>query len=84
MELKVIGAGCDNCTRLYQNTAEAVKQLGLDADIEKVEDLMEIIRLGVMSAPSLMADGKLIVSGRVPSADKIAALLQKESQDIRL
>lgn len=84
MELKVIGAGCDNCTRLYQNTAEAVKQLGLDADIEKVEDLMEIIRLGVMSAPSLMADGKLIVSGRVPSADKIAALLQKESQDVRL
>lgn len=77
MNLKVIGTGCEDCDRLYENTKAAVAQLGLDAEIEKVEDLMEIVKLGVMAAPSLMKDGKLIVSGQVASTEKIVKLLKK-------
>lgn len=77
MNLKVIGTGCEDCDRLYENTKAAVAQLGLDAEIEKVEDLMEIVKLGVMTAPSLMKDGKLIVSGQVVSTEKIIKLLKK-------
>jgi len=58
MEIKVIGAGCKECDTLYQNVKEAVKELGKDAKIEKVEELIEIVKLGVLSAPSLMIDGE--------------------------
>ena len=77
MNLKVIGTGCDKCDQLYANTKEAVAKLSIEAEIEKIEDLMEIVKLGVMTSPSLMKDGKLIVSGQVVSTDKIVKLLQK-------
>lgn len=75
MEIKVIGMGCRDCDTLYENVVEAVEKLQLDAKIEKVEDLVEIVRLGVMSAPALMADGKLLVAGRVPKTKEIEKLL---------
>ena len=56
MNLKVIGTGCEDCDRLYENTKQAIAQLGIEAELEKVEDLMEIVKLGVMTAPSLMKD----------------------------
>ena len=56
---------------------EAVEQLQLDAKVEKIENLVEIVKLGVMTAPSLMKDGKLIVSGQVLPVDKIVKLLQQ-------
>ena len=59
MEIKVIGTGCDKCDRLYENTQEALRNLGMEANVEKVEDLVEIVKLGVMTSPSLMVDGKL-------------------------
>lgn len=77
MNLKVIGTGCEKCDQLYENTKQAVTQLSIEAEIEKVEDLMEIVKLGVMTSPSLMKDGKVIVSGQVVSTDKIVKLLQK-------
>lgn len=77
MEIKVIGTGCDKCSRLYENTLLAISRLGLDAQVQKVEALMEIIQLGVMSSPALMVDGKLLVSGQVASVDKIVALLKR-------
>ncbi len=77
MNLKVIGTGCEKCDQLYENTKQAVAELGIQAKIEKVEDLMEIVKLGVMTSPSLMKDGKLIISGQVVSTDKIVKLLQK-------
>lgn len=77
MNLKVIGAGCPECDKLYTNTLEAVEQLQLDAKVEKIENLVEIVKLGVMTTPSLMKDGKLIVSGQVLPVDKIVKLLQQ-------
>ena len=75
MEIKVIGEGCEKCDKLYENTCLAVKELGLEASIDKVEDLMDTVRLGVMTTPSVMVDGKLIISGRVPKVKEIIKLL---------
>lgn len=77
MNIKVLGEGCDKCTQLYENTLAAVAQLGLDAQVEKVDGLIDIVKLGVMTTPSVMVDGKLIVSGQVASTKAIVKLLQK-------
>lgn len=77
MKIQVLGEGCERCSQLYENTKEAVAELGLDAEVEKVENLLEIVKLGVMAAPSLMVDGKLVVSGQVATTKAIVKLLQK-------
>lgn len=77
MNIKVIGMGCDKCDRLYENVQKAVEELGLDAEIEKVEDLIEIVTLGVMSAPALMIDGTLVLTGRTAKKDEVIRLLKK-------
>lgn len=77
MVIKVIGTGCDKCDKLYENVQAAVEELNLDAEIIKVEDLMEIVTLGVMTSPSLMVDGKLVISGRAAKKEEIVKLLQK-------
>lgn len=76
MNIKVIGTGCKKCDKLYANVQEAVNQAGCEAEIEKVEDLMEIVKLGVMSSPSLMVDGKLVISGRIAKPDEIISLIK--------
>lgn len=77
MEIKVIGEGCEKCTKLYEHVCQAAEQLEWKADITKVEDLIEMIQLGVMTTPSVMVDGKLIISGQVPSVKQIVPMLQK-------
>lgn len=77
LDIKVIGTGCDKCDKLYENTQAALKELGIEANLQKVEDLLEIVKLGVMTSPSLMVNGKLIVSGQVVSKDKIVKLLSQ-------
>ncbi len=78
MEIKVIGMGCEKCDALYANTLAALEKAGITARVEKVEDLVEIVRLGVMAAPSLMVDGKLVLSGRTATVQAIVKLLEKE------
>lgn len=80
MVIKVIGTGCEKCARLYQNVQQAVTELGVDAEIRKVEDLVEMVQLGVMSAPSLMIDGKLAVSGRVPSVKALTEIIEAQGR----
>ena len=77
MNIKVIGAGCEKCGKLYDNVMEAVRETGCAAEVEKVDDLLEIVKLGVMSAPSLMIDGKLVVEGRTAKKDEIVKILKK-------
>lgn len=77
MEIKVLGPGCANCNKLEDATRKAVEKAGLDATIEKVSDLQEIMSYGVMSTPALVVNGELRVAGRVPSVDDLVALLQR-------
>lgn len=79
MDIKIIGSGCPDCSRLHDNTVAALAELGLQANITKVGDLMEIVKLGVMTAPSLMVDGKLLIAGKVASQKEIAKLLKKHT-----
>ena len=76
MDIKVIGTGCEKCGKLYDNVLEALKEPGYEEKVERVDDLLEIVKLGVMTAPSLMVDGKLVVSGRVAKKDEIKRFLK--------
>ena len=76
MDIKVIGTGCEKCGKLYDNVLEALKELGVEEKVERVDDLLEIVKLGVMTAPSLMVDGKLVISGRIAKVDEIKRFLK--------
>lgn len=76
MDIKIIGEGCPDCGRLYDNTVAALQELGIAAEVTKVGDLIEIVKLGVLSAPSLMIDGKLVVSGKVATKKEIIKILK--------
>lgn len=75
MIIKILGPGCANCRSLERNTREALRQLGLEASIEKVEDYPSILGYGVMATPGLVVDETVLVSGRVPKAAEICQLL---------
>lgn len=64
MNIKVLGEGCEKCSQLYENTKEAVKELGIDAEIEKIEDLIEIVKLGVCQPLLLWLMGRFWSVGR--------------------
>ena len=79
MQLLVIGPGCAKCKTLAQFTEQAVRELGINVEINKVTDLKQIMALGVMMTPALVVDGKVKVSGKVPSVAEIKALLCQAS-----
>jgi len=76
MEIKVLGSGCTKCKTLMNLVSDAVKELGITANIEKVEDINKIIGYGVMSTPALVINGKVVVSGRLPKPEEIKKILQ--------
>jgi small redox-active disulfide protein 2 len=75
VHVKILGPGCKNCENLEARTRQALDQLGLHAEVEKVTDYAAIAGYGVMKTPGLVVDDKLLVSGRVPSADEVTGLL---------
>ena len=77
MDIKILGPGCPNCKTLEKMTCDAVTELGLDANISKVEDIMEIMGYGVASTPALVVDGKVVLKGRLPSTKEIKEILSK-------
>ncbi|MCX6765828.1 MAG: thioredoxin family protein [Candidatus Moranbacteria bacterium] len=77
MNIKILGTGCPNCQKLEQNTKQALKELNIDARVEKITDIQEIMSHGIMSTPAIVADGEIISYGLVPSVDEIKKLLTK-------
>ena len=75
MKIEILGPGCSKCESLADSTTAVVAKLGLDAEVTKVTDIMEITARGVTLTPALVVDGEVKVSGRVPSPDEIAGLL---------
>ncbi len=75
VKIQVLGPGCPKCKKLAENVEAAARALGLDPTIEKVTDIKEIVRLGVMTTPALVLDGKVAVAGRVLSVEEIKKLL---------
>lgn len=75
MKIQIVGVGCDKCTKLYDYVIEATQNLNISPEIIKVEDLLEIVKLGVMTTPALVIDGRLVSSGTVPPVKKIEKYL---------
>ena len=78
MEIKILGTGCPKCKSLERLTREAVNETGIEADISKVEDIMDIMNYGVVSTPALVIDGKVVLYGRLPSSSEIKTFLTKK------
>lgn len=77
MEIKVLGPGCANCEKMVEMAKKAVKELGIEAKIEKVSDIQEIMKY-TMSTPGLLVNGKLRHSGKpLPSPEKIKELIKQ-------
>jgi small redox-active disulfide protein 2 len=80
MEIKVLGTGCANCKTLEKNTLNALAELEFSANVEKIEDIVKIISYGVMRTPALVIDGKVILSGKVPSVKELKEILTSNQQ----
>ena len=74
-QLLILGMGCAKCSKLYEVTEQAAKELGVAYEINKVTDLKQIMALQVMVTPARVVDGTVKVAGRVPSVDEIKKLL---------
>ncbi len=77
MNIKILGSGCQKCKTLEKLTQEVVTQNGIDATITKVEDIVEIMKYGIMTTPALVVDEKVEIKGRIPSIDEIKRVLTR-------
>jgi len=75
-KLQVLGTGCAKCNELAARTEQAAKELGLDYELIKVDEIDQIMAFGVMMTPALAVDGEVMVSGKVPSIDKIKGYIK--------
>lgn len=77
MTIQVLGTGCQKCKTLEKMTREVVEANGIEATVSKVEDIIEIMRFGVMTTPALVIDGKVVLKGRLPSQQELTDLIKK-------
>jgi small redox-active disulfide protein 2 len=75
-QIQIFGPGCKRCQQLQANTEKAVSELGLEATIEKVQDINRMVECGVMMTPALAVDGQVKFAGKVASAEEIKGLLK--------
>ena len=75
--IKVLGAGCKSCREQYEYAKEAVKAMGLSAEVEYITDMQKVTEYGVMSMPAIVVNEKVVAMGKVLKANEVAALLQK-------
>jgi len=74
-KIQILGTGCPKCKKLAENVQAAADELGIDCEIEKVTDINEIMKFGVMMTPALAVDGVVKIVGKVPNTAEIKALI---------
>ncbi len=74
--IKILGTGCPKCKQTTSVVEEVVQENGLEATIEKIEDIMEIMKYNVMSTPALVINEKITIKGRVPTKAEVLELLK--------
>jgi len=77
MKVQILGTGCPRCRKLEANARKAIEELGVDVEVEKVQDIKEITKFGVMMTPALAIDGEVKCSGEIASVEKIKKWLQE-------
>jgi len=80
MEIKVLGPGCSNCHKLEEMAKQAVKELGIDAEIKKITDIAQIAMHGILSTPGLIVNGTIRHSGKpLPTLQKVKELIKSDA-----
>lgn len=77
MEIKILGTGCSRCKTLEKIARDVVEQEHFQATVTKVEDIMAIMKYGVMSTPALVVNEKVEIKGRIPSYEEVKQVLEK-------
>lgn len=75
LEIKILGTGCPKCQSMVSIVQKVVDENNIDATVEKVEDIMEIMKYNIMTTPALVVNNEVTIKGRVPSGEEILALL---------
>lgn len=73
--IKVIGPGCVKCKTTYNNVLDALKETGINANVEKIEDIEEMMKYNILSTPVLMIDEDIKIKGRIAHINEIKTLL---------
>jgi small redox-active disulfide protein 2 len=74
-KVQILGTGCPKCKKLFEAAQQAVKELGVEAEVTKVEDINEIMKFNIMMTPALAVDGVVKVVGKIPKPDELKAML---------
>ncbi|MCK4629612.1 MAG: TM0996/MTH895 family glutaredoxin-like protein [Sedimentisphaerales bacterium] len=74
-KLQILGTGCPKCKTMTENVEAAAKELGIEYELEKVTDINEIMKFGVMMTPALAVDGEVKIVGKVPPPEEIKKML---------
>ncbi len=75
MKIQILGTGCPKCKKLAANAEDAIRQLGIECEIEKITDIKDIMGFGVMMTPALVVEGDVKVAGKVASVEEIKEML---------
>lgn len=78
MRIQILGTGCPKCKALAANAKQAVDELGIDVEIEKIEDIKEIMKFNILMTPGFAIDGNVKTAGRVLSSDEVKKMLTAE------
>lgn len=76
MKIQILGTGCPKCKELAETAETAAQELGLDYEIEKITEINEIMKFGVMMTPGLAVDGDVKVAGKTPTVDEVKRMLK--------
>jgi small redox-active disulfide protein 2 len=77
MKIEILGTGCAKCRKLHLVVLDAVREIGVTAEVSKVEDIVEIMNFSVMQLPAVAIDGKVVLAGSIPSLDEAKKLLKE-------
>jgi len=76
LNIKIVGTGCSKCKKLEETVREVVQELDIEAQIEKISDIKEIAKTGIYLTPGLIIDGKVKLSGKVPSKEETIKIIK--------
>jgi len=84
MKIQILGMGCPKCRKLYEVAETAAKELGLEYEMEKIDDIDRITEMGVMMTPALAIDGEVKLVGRIPTIENLKELLKNSNESLEI